>query len=450
MLANVPPPEGAAYWIVQRWVWSVTPPRCHPNEGGATRIPRGQCGGVEVAVVTVVVAVLGLSVAALSSLVDRLPVSEPLLALVVGVLVGPQLLGWVSLSELGSRHHELHEVSLVLLAVSMMAIALRYPFTEARRRWRSVAVLLVVLMPVMALASTGVLALGLGGAGVGLATALAVGAALCPTDPVLSSSVVTGEPAERDVAARTRQLLSLESGANDGLALPLVVLAVAAAGPLAGRAAAAEVAREVLGALVLGLVAGLAAARAVRAGERQGDTSPAAAVVFTLVLALGVLGAAELLRVGGVLAVLTAGLALNATWSGGERVRAATLDEAVNKYAVLPVFVLLGAALPWSRWADLGWWPVIGTAVGVVLLRRLPWLLLLAPLLRLARRDALFLGWFGPIGVSAVYYLTEVIDRVPGSGPAVAAGAAVVALSTVVHGLTGSPGRAAYARAGGD
>ena len=404
---------------------------------------------MHVEVVVVVVAVLGLGVAALSSSLDRLPVSEPLLAVVAGVLVGPQVLGWVVLPELGAGPHELREVAVVLLAVSMMAIALRYPIGDVRRRAGSVGLLLGVLMPVMALASAGVAWAVLGPtAGLGAAAALLLGVAVCPTDPVLSSSVVTGGPAERDIAERTRQLLSLESGANDGLALPLVVVAVAVAGPLTGGEAGLEVLRSVLGALVLGVAAGWGAGRAVRLGEQHSDTSPAQAVLFTLVLALGVLSAAHLLDVGAVLAVFVAGLALNATWTSDDRVRALTIDEALNKYAVLPVFVLLGVALPWSAWAETGWALVL-LVVGVLLLRRLPWLLALSPALRLARRDALFLGWFGPIGVSAIYYLLEVGERVPGSELVVTAGTAVVVGSTLVHGLTGSPGRAAYARAEG-
>ena len=186
----------------------------------------------------------------------------------------------------------------------------------------------------------------------------------------------------------------------------------------------------------------------MRLGEQHRDTSPAQAVLFTLVLALGVLSAAHLLDVGAVLAVFVTGLALNATWTSDDRVRALTIDEALNKYAVLPVFVLLGVALPWSAWAETGWALVL-LVVGVLLLRRLPWLLALSPALRLARRDALFLGWFGPIGVSAIYYLLEVGERVPGSDLVVTAGTAVVVGSTLVHGLTGSPGRAAYARVEG-
>lgn len=403
----------------------------------------------DVEIVVLVVAGLGLAVAAVSQRMDALPLSWPLLGLVAGVLAGPEVVGLVDVGVVGEGGAVLREVALVLLAVSMMAIALRYPWSEVVGHWRPVALLLVVAMPLMAMTSALVAWAVLGpAAGIGFATAMLLGAAVCPTDPVLASSVVTGDLAERDVSGRTRRLLSLESGANDGLALPLVVAAIGIGGTLTAGEAATEALRGALGGVLLGAGVGLLAARAVRYGEQHGATKPAPVLVFTIVLALGVLAGARLLGVGEVLAVFSAGLALNATWSGGDRVRAVTIDEAVNHYAVLPLFVLLGAALPWAAWTATGWPIVLLLVVGVMALRRVPLLLALLPL-HLAVRDRLFLGWFGPVGVSGLYYLLEVGHRVEGAELIVTSGVAVVAASTVAHGLTGSPGRILYRRAGG-
>lgn len=396
------------------------------------------------AAVLVTVGLLGLLVATLSARLRELPLSEPLLALAVGAALGPAATGLVDLPAVTERSEELHEITRVLLAISVMAVALRYPARDAWRLRGALALLLLVVMPLMALATT-VVAWPLG---LGLAAAFALGCALCPTDPVLASSVVTGTPAERDLPARTRQVLSLESGANDGLALPLVLLALVPLGLATGGETGVEIAREVLGALVLGVVAGWVAGRAIRSGERHGATDAAPVLVFTLVLALGVLGAAELLDVGGVLAVFVAGLTLNATDPDGDRMHAVVLDEAINRFVLLPGFVVLGGVLPWAAWRDLGW-ALLLVVAGALLLRRLPWVLLLRRPLRLAWRDAVFLGWFGPIGVSAVFYLTLLAERLPAADatPVLAAGTAVVAASTVVHGVTSSPGRRLYARA---
>jgi NhaP-type Na+/H+ or K+/H+ antiporter len=388
---------------------------------------------------------LGLAVAAMSSRLRRLPVTEPVLALLAGVLVGPAVLGWLDLPTLVEQHHTLHEGTRILLAISVMGVALRYPFGEARSRAKPVMLLLLVAMPLMALVSAGLATAILG---FSLAAALLLGTAICPTDPVLASSVVTGKPAEEDVPARDRQVLSLESGANDGLALPLVIAAIAVAGGMSGASAATTAAWEVLGAVALGALLGWLGARALRAGEAHGAAGHGPMLLFAVVLAMTTLGLSGLVHVDGILAVFVAGLAFNAS-VGQERAEDAMVDEALNRFAVLPLFAYLGAILPWAEWAHLGW-PVLGLALAVLALRRLPVLLLLRRPLRLGWADAAYLGWFGPIGVSALFYLTLEAKHMQPPHSVLAAGALVVVVSTLAHGLTAAPGRVLYRRAVGE
>lgn len=180
-------------------------------------------------VLLIAVGALGVLVAALSARIRRLPLSEPLLALVVGVLLGPEVFGALPLPPITAEQGVVHDATRVLLVISVIGVALRYPFGSVRSQLRPVVILLLVALPAMALISTGLTA---GILGVALGAALMLGTAICPTDPVLASSVVTGKPAEEDLPSRDRQILSLESGANDGLALPFVLAAVALAGPM--------------------------------------------------------------------------------------------------------------------------------------------------------------------------------------------------------------------------
>lgn len=393
-------------------------------------------------VVLVSVGVLGLVVGALSARIRRLPLSEPLLALALGLLLGPQLLGVVDLSPLPSGHAAVHDATRVLLAVSVMGVALRYPFRAVRAQWRGVVLLLAVAMPAMALISAG---LSMWTLGTSFATALLIGTAVSPTDPVLASSVVTGEQAEDVLPAHDRQLLSLESGANDGLGLPLVLVAISVAGGLGGGEAAAEMAWQVLGAVVLGALVGVVGGTALRLGEEHGATRQGPVLLFTILLALLVMGASGLLALDGVLAVFVAGLAFNLVSSGADRRTEVSIDEVVNRFAVLPFFLLLGVVLPWGEWERLGW-PVVLLAVAVVALRRLPVVLALMRPLGLRAPDAAYVGWFGPVGVSAIFYLTMEVERLGVRPDVLAAGTLVVVVSTVVHGVTSSPGLAAYRR----
>ncbi|SOD98119.1 cation:proton antiporter domain-containing protein [Blastococcus haudaquaticus] len=385
---------------------------------------------------------LGLVVAALSERMRRLPVSEPVLAMTAGVLLGPAVAGVLDLRPLTDDHTWLHPATRILLAVSVMSVALRYPFGAARSRLRPVLILLAVAMPVMAVVTAGLAALVLG---VGLGTAVLLGAALCPTDPVLASSVVTGGPAEEDLPERDRQILSLESGANDGLALPLVLVALAIAGADPLGAAALESLWQVAGAVAVGAATGWLGGRALRAGEEHGSTDPGPRLLFTAVLALAVLGLSGLVHVDGILAVFVCGLAFNLVGTGLERTDDAPIDEAVNRFLVLPLFVAFGAVLPWEAWGELGWRGA-ALVVAVLVLRRVPVVWLLRRPLRLGRPDALFLGWFGPIGVSAIFYLVLEAERLRLDPVVLAAGTLVVAASTVVHGVTSSPGRVLYRR----
>ncbi|MDB1087689.1 cation:proton antiporter [Streptomyces sp. ACA25] len=392
-----------------------------------------------------VVGVLALLVAALAGRLERLPVTGPLLGLVTGVVLGPAVLGAVDLPTVMEGHRELHEVSRILLAISVMAVALRYPLRAVRRLVKPVVLLLTVAMLGMALLSTAVAAVVLGA---GLTAAVLLGAALCPTDPVLASSAVTGEKAERTVSERTRQLLSLESGGNDGLAMPLVLAAVAIAGASSGRDVLLESLWQTLGAVAFGAAAGWVGGRILRKSEERGATEHGPVLVFSLLLALFVLGAAGLLGVDDILAVFVAGLAFNGGSSADERASDAQIDEAINTFVVLPLFVVLGAMLPWEEWGELGWQgPVL--VLGVLFLRRLPVLLLLKRPLSLEWRDAFFLGWFGPVGVAALFYLTLEADRLGVDPLVLSAGTLVVAASTLAHGVTTVPGLVLYRRAAG-
>ncbi|OEJ93546.1 cation:proton antiporter domain-containing protein [Streptomyces thermolilacinus] len=387
---------------------------------------------------------LALVVAALSKPIERAPLTAPLLGLVTGVALGPAGLDVIGLPTVVEGHGDLHEACRLLLAVSVMAVALRYPFRDVRARVRPVALLLVVAMAGMALTTTALSAVVLG---TGLGAAALLGAALCPTDPVLAASAVTGEPAEGTVGERTRQLLSLESGANDGLALALVVAAIAVSGPLSGGAAALDALWQIAGATLLGAAAGWLGGAVLRGAERHRTLQPGPLLLYTLMLALLVLGLSGLLRVDGVLAVFVAGLAFNAVSSVDERADENQVDEAINRFAVLPLFVVFGAMIPWREWGELGWWRGLLLVLAVLVLRRLPVVLALKRPLSLPWRDALFLGWYGPIGVSALFYLTMEAHRLGADPRVLAAGTLVVAASTVIHGVTTAPGLKAYGAA---
>lgn len=386
---------------------------------------------------------LVLVVAAFSGVLPRLPITEPMIGLLVGVALGPAGLGLLELP-VPEQEHILHLAARITLAIALVAIALRYPVGEMTRRWRPVLVLLVVVMPAMAALTALV---GTWTLGMSVPVAAVLGACLAPTDPVLASSVVTGEPAKRSLPARLRVTLSMESGINDGLALPMVLVAASAVGASLQQHLWLEAAWKVVGALLVGVLLGLLAARLLRHAERHSEIARSQELLYSVVLATATLGAAGAARTDGLLAVFAAGLAFNAATPEREREQEVEIDEGVNQVLVLPLFVLFGAALPWDGFARLGW---AGAAfvLGVLLLRRLPAVALLGRAVGArGAPDVVWLGWFGPVGVAAIYYLTH-LSSLGVDDPVVwHAGALAVTASIVAHGLTAAPGRRAYARA---
>lgn len=388
------------------------------------------------AVLLAAVGALAVIVAAFSRRLRPTVVTPPLAALVLGIVLGPQVLDVVSITG-SERIGVLHTATRLLLAVGLMAVALRYPFHDLRRQLGAVTLLVLVVMPLMA-ATVAVAAGTLLGAS--LAVALALGAALAPTDPVLAAGVVTGEPAEAAVPARLRELLSLESGANDGLALPLVAVAVSLASSSSFASGLARGSAEVVFGAAAGALLGAAAAWLMTRVEEHHEMEEGPRLFFTLALAAGVLGAVELVGGNAVLGVFAAGLAFNRVVTARDRSIEARIDEAMNSFLVLPVFVLLGVVLPWDGWMRLGG-PGLGFVVAVLLLRRLPWVMLLARPLRVGWRDAAWLGWFGPIGVAAVFYIGHLHEQGVTDPVVWHAGTLVVAASVLVHGVTQPLGR---------
>lgn len=105
------------------------------------------------------------------------------------------------------------------------------------------------------------------------------------------------------------------------------------------------------------------------------------------------------------------------------------------------MFSLIGITIPWDGWADLGWRGA-ALSVTIVLLRRLPAMALIHRGVDAIQhpRDWLFVGWFGPIGVSSVFYAMLALDRgVPHADTVWAITSQVIVVSLLVHGLTATP-----------
>jgi sodium/hydrogen antiporter len=376
------------------------------------------------------------------------PVPPSLLALLYGVLVGPVGLGVVDLDAMGNRPEILLEITRITLGIALFGVALRIPREFPRRWWRQMAALVGAGMLLMWVTSTLLIHLLLP---LPFLVAAMIGAMVTPTDPVAASPIVTGPTAEENLPRRVRDTISFESGANDGLSylfvfLPLLLL-TRARGEALPHWLLHTLLWEVVAATILGLALGYGGARLLSAAEERGVIEEDWRLVFTVALALLALGIGRLLQSDELLLVFAAGFAFVQVISADDRRNEEGGHEAVNRFFSYPAFAVLGVALPWSAWGELGWAGVL-CAIAILLFRRLPALLLLRPLLPglRSRRDILYIGWFGPIAVAAMYY-AALVETEHGLALPWAVVTLVICASVLVHGVSAVPLTRLYGRA---
>lgn len=340
----------------------------------------------------------------------------------------------------GEENAVLEQAARLTLAIGLMGVALRLKENSVKTLWRPVIFLLTFVMLGMWLASS-VLAGWL--FGLPLWTALLLGAVITPTDPVVASSIMTGKFAKENLPVRVRDTISFESGANDGLAYAFVMLAVLMIGQPPGvaweRWLIESLLIGVIGASIIGGAVGYIAAKLLKAAETYKIIEVSSLLGYTIAFSLFTLGAAELLGADALISVFLAGLVFNLCTERPEEHEERHIQEAVAKLFTLPMFVIFGIALPFAEWARLGW-PLLALAVLVVLLRRPPVVAASLPVLRgtLKARDVAYLGWFGPIGIAAIYYATFAHGQV--HDPIIwHAASALVFASILIHGVTAAP-----------
>jgi NhaP-type Na+/H+ or K+/H+ antiporter len=375
----------------------------------------------------------------------RLWMSEPLVCAIAGVLLGPLVFNLIQIhpgTNPAARAVTL-EAARITLAIAVLAAAIRLPRGWLRRNWRGLAVALGPGMILMWIAGTLITLVSFG---LPILTCLLIGAIIAPTDPVLSAPVVSGSLANRAVPADLRHAITAESGINDGLALPIVMLPIflilsarhGDAGHSLSDWGLHSIAIETGSAVVVGIVIGYLARVCMRWAGGHPDADPGSLLTIALFLALATLTGLHAMGGNGVLGVFIAGAALNEAYGDDYTTHQEHFNEAISRFFDLPIMFLLGAAAPWHAWIGLGWGGA-GFVLGILFLRRIPAWLLLRRWMPWARplSQTLFAGWFGPIGAAALFYSCEAQDMTGLTmlWPIVSLAAAA---SVVAHGITGT------------
>lgn len=390
-----------------------------------------------------IVALLGGTTLVLGLLSKKLAFSilpPTLIALLIGIVVGPAAFNLINLEQLGDKTTLLERAARLALGVGLIGVALRIPSDYIRKNWREMVTLIGLGMPLMWLISTTVVYFFLG---LPLWLAALIGAIITPTDPVAATPIVTGPLAEENIPDRIRHAISFDSGANDGLGYLFVFLPFLLFTKPVEEAFSHWLLHTLLweigAATILGLFMGYVFGKLLGLAEASGAIKSEWQLVYTVALGLLAIGAGKLIHSDEVLVVFAAAVAFDQVISDPDRQNEEQGQEAVNRFFAIPIFIILGTAIPWQGWQQLGW-SGISMTLAVLLLRRPLTLLLLRPWLPSlrSRPDTLFMGWFGPVAVAAIYY-AALMEHKLGEPLIWHVTSLVICFSVVVHGMTGAP-----------
>lgn len=373
-------------------------------------------------------------VAALSGVMKGTVLSASVLSVVLGFVLA--LAGVVDVDATDEAVVELVELALILTLFSDGMFVER---ELLRSHWGPTARALVIAMPI----TMGLLAL----AGKALfpdlswAEAFLLAAVLSPTDPVVTSAVVTS----RLVPSKVRHTLNLESGLNDGLALPFVLffLVLASPGGDAG-AEAMKLAGEAAVGAAIGVALGVGAGRLHHVLPGGGITARYEGI-YAVGFALFAFGLAEVTIGNGLIAAFVCGIAMGAS----EREVPQGFEEfAENASAILQVltfFVFGGLIYATGFHYDV---PPLVLFVLFALLVARP-LAVMISFLRtgIPQSEKLFMAWFGPKGVASMLFALFVFkSSVDGKDLIFDVAAIAIIASIVAHGLTDTIGARWLAR----
>ncbi len=367
-------------------------------------------------------------------------VTPPMIFSAFGLVIGGAVLGVAEVDFDNDIIHTLAELTLVFV---LFTDAARIDLRLLRRDHNLPVRLLVVGMPLTIIAGALVALALLPGFTLWQAALLA--AVLAPTDAALGQAVVSSSL----VPARIRQAINVESGLNDGVALPLVLLFASLASAAHAAIDASDWIRfglmqVVLGPLV-GIVIGWLGAKAVDWAAGNGWMATALEGPAALGIALIAFAVAELVGGNGFISAFVAGLVLGNTVRG-QCTALFEFAESEGQLLTLLTFLIFGAVLLPTVLGGVDWQVIVYAVLSLTVIRMVPAALALIGT-GVRPPTTLFLGWFGPRGLASILFALLVLEEsdVPLNADILEITVVTVALSILAHGFTAAPASRWYA-----
>lgn len=344
---------------------------------------------------------------------EKLYVGEATVATVVGLIFGPHAANLIDPQTWGNTDQITIEFSRIVLVVQCFAVGVELPKAYMERHWRSVVLLLLPVMTWGWLITS--LFMWWMIEPLTWLESLVCAACVTATDPVLASSVVGKGKFAKRVPKHIRDLLSAESGCNDGMAFPFIYLALYL---IQYKLNAAQVTYhwicftilyECIWGAVYGALIGYIARHAIKFADKKKLIDRESFLVFYFVLALFCAGSGSMLGMDDLLVGFAAGVGFSNDGWFQEKTEESHVSNVIDLLLNLTYFVYLGTIIPWDQFNNgvngIEAWRLVVIAIMVILFRRIPIMLALKSFIPDIKtwREALFCGHFGPIGVGAIF-----------------------------------------------
>lgn len=344
---------------------------------------------------------------------ERLYIGEATVATICGIIFGPHAANLLDPSTWGNVDQITLEFSRIVLVVQCFAVGVELPKYYMEKHWRSVTFLLIPVMTFGWLITS--LFIWWMVPTLNWLESLVVASCVTATDPVLASSVVGKGKFAKRVPKHLRDLLSAESGCNDGMAFPFVYLGLyiihykSQPAQVAFHWIVVSILYECVFGAIYGFIIGYIGRRGIRWAEKHDLVDRESFLVFYFVLALFCAGSGSMLGVDDLLVGFAAGVGFSNDGWFTQKTEESHVSNVIDLLINLAYFVYFGTIIPWDQFnsPELGTaaWRLVVIALFVLFFRRIPIMLALKPFIPDIRswREALFAGHFGPIGVGAIF-----------------------------------------------
>lgn len=341
---------------------------------------------------------------------EKLFITEPLISSIYGMIICQSFLNLITPSYFRSKEVLFH-TSLIILCFQTMAAGMSLPHGYIFRHSKSLFFLVVVVGFVKYFITFGIIYFF---THYNVLVSFGIAACLTPTDPVLSSSIIKSKFADEYIPERLRFLLTAESGINDGfgfflLFIPMDLFLSKDLYNGISDMIFSTIIYKIIFAAILGAAIGWIARKILFICYSSNMVGSESFLIYGLTLTFFVLGLMESIKMSTLVALFFAGT----TFSWDEwfvfETRESKLQEVIDSFLTSSFFMFFGTFIELQSVN----YKIALCSFLIIFFRRIFACLLILPFIDLVKdkKEAIFIGWFGPIGVGALYY-SLFLDRV--------------------------------------